>query len=135
MVYFNLENMTDSTFSIRDNNIEIKVEGEKNGSFFDYIIWQSSWNGDWDEIMEPHQKINTYGGVSLLLYKKPSVYLNWEVIDNFQEFEAVRPSLSVVMTVKNKVLNLIPVSNIIKLGEKIVNKTRWSDYFDESTHY
>lgn len=134
MVYFDLENISDSIFSMRDNNIEIKVEGEKNGAIVDYTIWHSSWNGDWDEIMKPHQKMKTYGGVSLLLYKKPLVYLNWEVIDHFKEFEAIRSSLSVVMTVTNKVLNRISISDVIELGDQIVDKTRWSDYFDESTH-
>lgn len=132
---FVIENNSDTLFSFGNNYIEIRLRGQKNETAFDYVIWQSNWN-DYEVVtLEPHHKFVIKEGTCLLLFKKPTEYENWDVIDHFPEFEDVRPSLSITLSINNKIITVIPISNIIQIiDEKIIDKTIWKDYFNTSTN-
>ena len=131
--YFVIENNSDTSFSFVNNYLEIGLSGQKNGRAFNYVIWQSNWRNNEIEAIKPHNKYLIKDGVSLVLFKKPTEYENWDVIDHFPEFEALRSSLSITLSINNVIITDTPISNIIQIGEKIIDKTIFKDYFDTQT--
>ena len=131
--YFVIENNSDTSFSFVNNYLEIGLSGQKNGRAFNYVIWQSNWRNYEIEAIKPHNKYLIKDGVSLVLFKKPTEYENWDVIDHFPEFEALRSSLSITLSINNVIITDTPISNIIQIGEKIIDKTIFKDYFDTQT--